>query len=169
MARLVGCEIHIGPYSRIDPDGHQHIQSAQRQGGLARHSPPDRIGKGGEGHQFRQPILYSQGGILHHIGHICIAQHLQVASHGQGIDRPLQCGAKVNEHLAINQTLTISLHLEELQVVGIQLQVGQEPCRIRKIDLSLQDQRLLAVGVQFILMEVQVQRFTVIVIYLLSL
>ena len=35
------------------------------------------------------------------------------------------------------------------------MQVGQEPCRIRKIDRSLHDQRLLAVGVQFILMEVQ--------------
>ena len=147
VAALVAIQIDVGLHRRINPDGHQHIHPAHRQGRLTRHPSAQRVGEGGESHQVGQTILRLQGRVFPDVGHVRPAQQLQVASHHQGIHRSLRRGIEVGEQLAIDQALLALLAVEELQVIRCQFQVGHHLRRVIEIDIAIDQEGILVIGI----------------------
>ena len=155
MAILIPIEIHIGLHRRIYPDGHQHIHATHGQRRLTRHPSAQGVSKRGKRHQVCHTILCLQGRIFPDIGHIRTPQELQITSHHQGIHRALSRGIEVGKQLAIDQALLALLTIEKLEIIGGQFQVGHHLGGIIEIDIAIDHEGILIVGIDAELIEQQ--------------
>ena len=136
----------------IDRDTHQHIETFQGWLGYYHLLTALEIG---ELHQFFQLGIGGQFRFTQHVGHIGLAQHINLTHHLQIVQGSLHTAIEVDIRLSESLRTGILLGIDEQEVLGTHAHIELHVLHIREIQVALNIERTLVVGIHHEVLEEQ--------------
>ena len=112
-----------------------------------RHNDLRSVAEVGEFHQIVQVIVRRERGVAQHVTHVRRAEHVEAASHVEVVHGTVHAGKHVDENFAVSDALGVLFGTDNLEVAGLHAEVHQHAFGVAEIDVALDVERVVVVGI----------------------